>query len=160
MSLLVRTGQNGANHGDQRSETRAMLGGLMVRKVVAITALLALTAACGTRVKGGQAAQELKADAAAAGLSGGSGTGGGDQGGVPPRTRQWVPRRPGPLPAVRARRYSRARRRPWPPAPRPPARPRLRPLRPRARVAPPRRPTSRPEAPPTSASPTPRSTSA
>src|SRR4051794_8445413 len=83
MSLLVRTGQNGANHGDQRSETRAMLGGLMVRKVVAITALLALTAACGPRVKGGQAAQELKADAAAAGLSGGSGTGGGDQGGVP-----------------------------------------------------------------------------
>src|SRR5436190_4403183 len=54
----------------------------MVRKVVAIAALLAVTAACGTRVKGGQAAQELKADAAASGLSGGSGTGGGEQGGT------------------------------------------------------------------------------
>src|SRR4051794_34738070 len=63
-------------------KSRATLGGFMVRKVVAITALLALTAACGTRVKGGQAAQELRADAKASGLSEGAGTGGGEQAGT------------------------------------------------------------------------------
>src|SRR4051812_21902983 len=91
MSLLLRAsnvafGANLAKWCEPQSptlgKTRATLGGFMVRKVVAITALLALTAACGTRVKGGQAAQELKADAAAAGVSEGSGRGGGDQGGA------------------------------------------------------------------------------